>query len=121
MTKKRSLFGALPQLHIPQKSHANTKPPPRPKRTVVKDLEIEEQASVYVLQGFCRVLPKGGRAELTGRVGDQEPVGQGCMKENEVSFLLPKIQIIVDNSFRFTGKVLWLLFARRPLKLSPSL
>lgn len=54
MTKKRSLFGALPQLHIPQKSHANTKPPPRPKRTVVKDLEIEEQASVHEIQGFCR-------------------------------------------------------------------
>ena len=76
---------------------------------------------MHVIQGFCRVLPKGGRAELTGKVGDQESVGQlGCMKENEVSFLLPKIQIIVDNSFGFTGKVLWLLFARRQLKLSPS-
>lgn len=46
LTKKKPRFGALPTLNMPKKSHETAKPPPRPCRSVVKDLE-PSSSSVY--------------------------------------------------------------------------
>ena len=104
MIKKKPKFGAIPKLHMPQKSHESTKPPPRPARTVVKDLGTKEQPSACYrdFPKFCRrmkvlkSLDKWESKNLSDRV---------VLKKNEIPFLLPKIEIIVDDSLGFTVKV----------------
>ena len=97
MIKKKPKFGAIPKLHMPQKSHEGTKPLSRPARTVMKDLDTEEQpAACYRdFPEFCwrmkvlKSLDEWEIKNLSDRV---------VLKKNEVPFLLPKIVIIVDDS-----------------------
>lgn len=103
MTKKKLRFGALPTVNMPRRSHESKPPEPRPARSVVRDVEPESRSSCYKsFLEFC---------ELTKSL---KSIGDWCVKlsQDRVIFkkmvepyLLPEVEIIVDDSLGFTVKV----------------
>ena len=103
MTKKKPKFGALPKLNMPKKSHESSKPSPRPERSVVKCNEGPLPHSCY--KGF---------SELCQRVKSLKSLGDWSLKifEDKIvlkktvhPYVLPRLEIIMDDSLGFTVKV----------------
>lgn len=103
MTKKKPKFGALPKLNMPKKSHESSKPSPRPERSVVKCNEGPLPHSYY--KGF---------SELCQRVKSLKSLGDWSLKifEDKIvlkktvhPYVLPRLEIIMDDSLGFTVKV----------------
>lgn len=103
MTKNKPKFGALPKLNMPKKSHESSKPSPRPERSVVKFNEGPLPHSCY--KGF---------SELCQRVKSLKSLGDWSLKifEDKIvlkktvhPYVLPRLEIIMDDSLGFTVKV----------------
>ena len=97
MNKKKPRFGALPKLNMPEKSHETTKPTPRPGRSVVKDCEQPSSSSVYykTFNALCQ------------RVKGSKTINDWNHKlfAHVEHFLLPELEIIIDESLCFIVKV----------------
>ena len=103
MTKKKLRFGALPTVNMPHRSHDSNPAEPRPAQTVVRDIEPESRSSCYTsFIEFC---------ECTKSL---KSIGDWCVKLLEdrkvfkkmvEPYLLPEVEIIVDDSLGFTVKV----------------
>ena len=100
MTKKKPRFGALPTLNMPAKSHKTTKPTPRPGRSVVKDCEQPSSRSVYykTFSELCQRL-KGLKSINDWK---QKFVDRLILRKHVERFLLPELEIIIDESLCFT-------------------
>ena len=103
MTKKKPKFGALPMMNMPRKSHETSKPSPRPERSVVKCDEVLLPHSYY--KGF---------SELCQRVKSLKSLGDWSLKifDDRIvlkkmvdPYVLPHLEIIMDDSLGFTVKV----------------
>ena len=104
MTKKKPQFGVLPKLNMPEKSHETTKPTPRPGRSVVKDCEQPSSSSVYykTFSELCQRV-KGLK---TINDWNQSYLLTDLFSGNTSNiFLLPELEIIIDDSLCFTVKV----------------
>lgn len=101
MTKKKPRFGAIPTRNMPRKSHETPKPAPRPGRSVVKDIQDSETACYSSFTEFTKrvnglkTLHKWNTKTLNDRV---------IFKKMTDPFLLPELEIIVDDSLGFTVK-----------------
>ena len=104
MTKKKARFGALPKLNMPKKSHETRKPEPRPKRTVVQDLIKKPSPQVHykTFTEFCQRLTKL-KSFQNWNIGTFPD--RAVLKQVEIPYVLPKIEIVVDDSLAFTVRV----------------
>ena len=104
MTKKKPRFGELPTLNMPKKSHEGNQPASRPGRTVVKDSEPEPSPSACYknFSEFCQQLK--GLKSLVGW-NFKELSDRAVFKKQVELYLLPELEIIVDDSLAFTVKV----------------
>jgi len=102
MTKKKPKFGAIPKLNMPKKSHESIQPTPRPGRSVVKDTNEQPAACYKDFTELCRrvkglkCLSEWNAKNLCDRV---------VFKKTVDPFLIPELEIIVDDSLGFTVKV----------------
>ena len=104
MNKKKPRFGALPKLNMPEKSHETTKPTPRPGRSVVKDCEQPSSSSVYykTFNALCQRV-KGSKT-----INDWNHklfADRLVLRKHVEHFLLPELEIIIDESLCFIVKV----------------
>ena len=99
MTKKKPRFGALPTLNMPIRSIESKKPPERPHRVVVKE---SPQSRIY--QSFQEVSRglKGLKSltEWSYKAREDKVI----LKKIHNEFLLPQIEVIVDDGLGFTVK-----------------
>ena len=103
MTKKKPRFGALRTLNMPEKSHETTKPTPRSGRSVVKDCEQPSSSVYYKTFNELRQRVKGLRTinEWNHKLFADRLV----LRKHVERFLLPELEIIIDESLCFTVKV----------------
>jgi len=103
MTKKKPKFGALPKLNMPNKSHESSKPSPRPERSVVKCNEGPLPHSCY--KGFPELCQRVKSLKSLGdwslKIFDDKIV----LKKMVVPYVLPYLEVIMDDSLGFTAKV----------------
>lgn len=101
MTKKKLRFGALPKLKMPKRSHESPKPMPRPARSVVKNREQQPHSCYKSFDELChRVL---GLKSLSNSKFKKLP-DRLVMKKTVEPFLLPEVEIMVDDSLGYTVK-----------------
>lgn len=102
MTKKKPRFGALPKLNMPVKSHESRTPPERPHRAIVKD-DVSPQTGIYKsLPEVCRGL-KDLKSLTNWSCKSFE--NKIVVKKIDNAFLLPQIEIVINESLGFTVKV----------------
>ena len=101
MTKKKPRFGALPKLNMPKRSHEPAEPMPRPARSVVKDHEQHLQLCYKSFGELCQRVTglKSLRGWKTKTFSDRL-----VMKKIVEPFLLPEVEIMIDDSLGFTVK-----------------
>ena len=108
MTKKKPRFGALPKLNMPEKSHETTKPTPRPGRSVVKDCKQPSSSSVYY-KTYINKLCQRVKGLKTINDWNHKLFADRLVLRKHVEhfpdFLLPELEIIIDESLCFTVKV----------------
>ena len=92
MTKKKPRFGALPTLNLPKKSHESRKPTPRPERSIVKDRFNELCQRVKSLKSLKNWKMKIKEDRI-------------LLKKRLDPYVLPQLEIVVDDSLGFTVKV----------------
>ena len=101
MTKKKPKFGALPKL--PKKSHESSKPSPRPEHSVGKCNEGPLPHSCY--KGFPELCQRVKSLKILGdwslKIFDDKIV----LKKMVDPYVLPHLNIIMDDSLDFTAKV----------------
>lgn len=102
MTKKKARFGALPKLNMPKKTHETPKPEQRPERTIVRDLIKKPQVHYKTFTEFCQRLTKLKSLQNwnIGTFSDR-----AVLKQVEIPYVLPKFEIVVDDSLAFTVRV----------------
>lgn len=102
LTKKKPRFGALPTLNMPKKSHETAKPPPRPCRSVVKDLEPSSSSVYYKTFNELSQRVKGLKtlSEWRYKIFPDRLV----IRKQDEHCLLPELEIIIDESLGFTVK-----------------
>lgn len=102
MTKKKARFGALPKLNMPKKTHETPKPEQRPERTIVQDLIKKPQVHYKTFTEFCQRLTKLKSLQNwnIGTFSDR-----AVLKQVEIPYVLPKFEIVVDDSLAFTVRV----------------
>lgn len=103
MTKKKPRFGALPLLNMPRRSHESSKPPER--RSIVRDVKpiAPVNTSCYrTFEEFChRAKSLKSLSEWSSKVLPDRFV----FKKVVEPYLLPELEIVVDDSLGFTVKV----------------
>ena len=104
MTKKKPRFGALPTLNMLEKSHEMTKPTPRPGRSVVKDCKQPSSSRVWykTFNELCQ------RVKVLKTINDWNHklfADRLVLRKQVEHFLLPELDIIIDESLCFTVKV----------------
>lgn len=104
MTKKKPRFGALPTLNMPEKSHKTTKPTPRPGRSVVKDCEQPSSSSVYY-KTFNELCQRVKGLKTINDWNHKLFADRLVLRKRVERFLLPELEIIIDESLCFTVKV----------------
>ena len=103
MTKKKPKFGALPTLNMPKKSHDSRKPVPRPSRTIVRDHEDKTNKRIYESFEELCVRVKSLKTLSTWKL--EQLNDRMLIKRLSDSFLLPELELIIDDSLGFTVKV----------------
>lgn len=101
MTKKRPKFGALPTMNMPQKSHHTKKPPPRAARSVVKDLPLEP-ANKWCYNSFSELCKRVHGLKSITEWNLQELKDRIVLKKSNHLFLLPEIELMIDDSLGYT-------------------
>ena len=106
MTKKKLVFGALPKRQMGTKSHQSSKPTPRPERSVVKEV-AESFASTTVYRTFQEFSQQAKSLEKVWKSHwiSKFSVDRAVFKKMVEPFLLPELEVIVDDSLGFTVKV----------------
>lgn len=106
MTKKKPKFGALPTLHMPKKSHDTRKPVPRPARSIVRDhQDTSTNRRTYKNFEELRVRVKSLKTISISSYSLEELNDRIVIKRLRDSFLLPELELIIDDSLGFTIKV----------------
>ena len=104
MTKKKLVFGALPKRQMGTKSHQSSKPTPRPERSVVKEL-AESFASTTFYRTFQEFSQRAKSLKTLCHWISKFSVDRAVFKKMVEPFLLPELEVIVDDSLGFTVKV----------------
>lgn len=109
MTKKKPRFGALPTLNMPKKSHAMEKPAARPARSVpLSDSSISacssRSRSVYY-KTFSELCQKMKSLKSLNEWSYKTFSDRLVIRKELEQFLLPKLEICIDNSLGFTVKM----------------
>ena len=101
MTKKKPRIGVLPKLNMPKKSHANAKPLPRPSRTIVREIEKKSTLLYKNFLDFCKRV-RGLKSIKDWNV--KYLSDRIIFKKVADPYLLPELEVIVDDSLGFTVK-----------------
>lgn len=109
MTKKKPRFGALPTLNMPKKSHETEKPAARPARSVpLSDSSISacssRSRSVYY-KTFSELCQKMKSLKSLNEWSYKTFSDRLVIRKELEQFLLPKLEICIDNSLGFTVKM----------------
>lgn len=98
--------------HAKKKSHETPKSEPRPEWTSVRDPIKTPSPQVHykTFTEFCQRLTKL-KSLQNWNIGTFS--NRAVLKQVEIPYVLPKFEIVVDDSLAFTVRVsLWLLFSR---------
>ena len=119
MTKKKLRFGALPKRQMPRKSHQSSQPTPRHERSVVKDV-VEIPASTSFYSTFQEFSQRAKNLKTIGDWMSKFSVDKAVFKKMTEPYMLPQLEIIVDDGLGFTVMVgmVWLLFSGGPPSIS---
>ena len=105
--RKTIKLGALPILNLPQKSHSTFKSPERRHINIVK--ETEPLIPKKWCKSFTELCSKTATLKLTNWEVKQCETSI-CFKQFEEPYMVPKYQIVVDDSLAFTCYIYgWLL------------
>ena len=97
MTEKRPKFGALPTINMPQTSHQTKKPSPRASRSVVQDLPPEHTKKWYY-SSFKELCKRVHTLKTISEWNLEELKDRIVLKKCNDLFLLPEIELIIDDS-----------------------
>ena len=103
MSKKKPVFGALPKLNMPKKSHESIKPSPRTARSVVKDENECVNHACY--KSFAELCQRIKNLKSVSNWNSKLLSDRIILKKMAERYLLPELEIIVDGSLAFTVKV----------------
>lgn len=101
MMKKRPKFGTLPTMNMPQKSHHTKKPPPRAARSVVKDLPLKP-ANKWCYNSFSELCKRVHGLKSITEWNLQELKHRITLKKSNHLFLLPEVELMIDDSLGYT-------------------
>ena len=106
MTKKKPVFGALPVLNLPNRSHESENVQPR------RSLErVQTPAALQTYQSFaevCRDVPQLKEVKENWEITLLDD--RVILRKTKVPYLLPECEIVIDDSLEFTLSVFhWLL------------
>lgn len=101
MTKKKPKLGALLTINMPQKSHHTKKPAPRTARSVVKDLP-PDPANKWCYSSFSELCKRVHGLKSIIEWNLQELKDRIVLKKSNQLFLLPKIELMIDDSLGYT-------------------
>lgn len=106
MTKKKPVFGALPLLNMPSRSH--DKKEVQLRRTIQR---VQSPAVVQEHQSFADVCRKVSQHKILKETWDVLVLDDRItIRKTKVPYLLPEYDIVVDDSLGFTLSVFhWLL------------
>lgn len=109
MTKKRPKFGSLPTLNMPQKSHQREKPAPRRQLTIVRDLpEPARHKACY--SNFVELCKRVHTLKSLSSWSVQEQEDRILLRKMKNTFLLPEVEIMIDDSLGYTISIFgWLI------------
>ena len=99
MTKKKPRFGTLPKMNMPMKCHESKQPEQR--RTIVK--HVKEPSHSRTFKELCQEIKELKSLKAWNCKVFEDKV---VMKKNHEGFLLPQIEIIVDDGLGFTIKAM---------------
>ena len=105
MTKKKPRFGAIPAINMPRKSHETPKPSPRApvNRTAITIESTQRPRSCYkTLNDFNQSLSNIKSLNDWNKKTLEDKV---VLKKMVDPYVLPKTEIIVDDSLNFTIKL----------------
>ena len=114
MKKRFPIFGKLPTLNMPQKSHATKKPKPRQPRNIVQDTKM--QTKNYCYKDFndlkMRLLGLKSLQAWSVMIHDDRIV----LKKMDSSSLIPQFEITVDSELQYYVTVFgWFLPENHPI------
>ena len=104
MTKKKLIFGALPKHQMETKCHQSSMPTPRPERSVVKEV-TESFASTTFYRTFQEFSQRAKSLKTLCDWISKFSVARAVFKNMVMLYLLPELEVIVDDSLGFTVKV----------------
>ena len=104
MTKKKPKFGALPTLNMPKKSHDSRKPVPRLPRFIVRDYEGNE-SNKRIYKNFEELCVRVKSLKTLSTWKLEQLNDRMLIKRLRDSFLLPELELVIDDSLGFTIKV----------------
>ncbi|PFX17564.1 hypothetical protein AWC38_SpisGene18105 [Stylophora pistillata] len=109
MTKKRPKFGSLPTLNMPQKSHQKEKLAPRRLLSIVKDLpETKRKNACY--SNFVELCKRVHPLKTLSDWSVQELNDRILLRKIKNTFLLPEVEIMIDDSLGYTISIFgWLI------------
>lgn len=102
-TRKKLRFGALPSVNMPRRSHDSKPPEPRPARAVVRDMKPESRSSCY--KSFIEFCERTRSLKSISDWSVKLLEDRKLFKKMVEPYLLPEVEIIVDDSLGFTVKV----------------
>jgi hypothetical protein len=103
MTKKKTRFVALPLLNMPKRSHETEKPPSRPARSVVEAFTDMPPRKHY--KNFSELCKRVAALKSLSGWNLKISEDRVILKRIKDSFLLPEVEIIIDDSLGFTIKM----------------
>ena len=104
MTKKNPKFGALPTLNMPKKSHDSKKPVPRSSRSIVRDHE-DNNTNKRIYKTFEELCVRVKSLKTLSTWKLEQLNDRMLIKRLSDSFLLPELELIIDDSLGFAIKV----------------
>ena len=103
MTKKKPRFEALPVLHMPRRSHESSKPPGR--RSIVRHVKPIEPANTGCYGTFVEFCDRAKSLKTLSEWSYKVLADRFVLKKVVEPYLLPELEIVVDDSLGFTVKV----------------
>ena len=108
MARKKPIFGALPTLNLPVKSHDTKPTTTRAARSIVKDVAPEDQ-NEKCYYSYKELLVRV-KALKFSKDWTQEEMNDRLLLKKVSTVILPELQIIIDDSLGVTVSVFgWLL------------
>ena len=105
MTKKRPRFGAIPKVNMPRKSHETPKPQPRARQSRPVIIEEMQQTNQHCYKSLVEFSQRLKRIKSLSQWNTKTLEDKVVLKKMVDPYLLPKTEIIVDDSLSFTVKV----------------